>query len=65
MEPADPKDMAPVNELQRKVTINASSADPVPSPKWDKDSMLSLRAGDEKEFQKFAQYEPGWMGARL
>ena len=64
MNPADPKDVALVNELQKKITINASSADPLPEVKRDKDSMLKLRAEYEKEFKKFDQYEPGWMGAR-
>jgi hypothetical protein len=64
MEPADPKDVALVNDLQKKIIIEAASADPFPEPKWDKDSMLKLRAEYEKKFQKFTQYEPDWMGPR-
>ncbi|MEM8574324.1 MAG: DUF1214 domain-containing protein [Pseudomonadota bacterium] len=62
--PADEKDVSLVNELQEKITINATSADLFPKPKWDRDSMLALRAQYEKEFQKFDQYEPDWMGPR-
>jgi hypothetical protein len=64
MNPADPKDVALVNKLQKQITINASSSNPFPEPKWDKDSMLKLRGEYEKEFQKFDQYEPDWMGPR-
>lgn len=64
MDPSDLEDVALVNELQKKITINASSADPFPEPKWDKESMLALRTEYEKEFQKFDQYEPDWMGPR-
>ncbi|QQL44730.1 DUF1214 domain-containing protein [Sulfuriroseicoccus oceanibius] len=64
MDPADPEDVASVNELQKKITIHASSADIFPEPTWNKDSMLKLREEYEKEFQKFAQYEPDWMGPR-
>ena len=64
MNPADPADVKLVNDLQDKITIKASSANPFPAPKWDKESMLALRAQYEKEFQKFAQYEPDWMGPR-
>ena len=61
MNPADPADVKLVNDLQDKITIKASNANPFPAPKWDKESMLALRAQYEKEFQKFAQYEPDWM----
>jgi hypothetical protein len=64
MDPADEKDVALVNELQESIKINAASADPFPDPKWDKDAMLALRTEYEKEFQKFDQYEPDWMGPR-
>lgn len=64
MDSSDPKDVALVNEFQKKFLIKANSAEPFPDPKWNKDSMLALRAEYEKEFQKFAQYEPDWMGPR-
>lgn len=64
LDPSDPKDVALVNSLQKKITITASSSDPFPTPKWGKNSMLELRKQYEKEFQKFAQYEPDWMGPR-
>lgn len=64
MDPSNPADVALVNELQKKITIQSESADPFPDPKWDMDSMLKLRAEYEKEFQKFAQYEADWMGPR-
>lgn len=64
LKPSDPADVKLVNDLQDKVTIQASSAEPFPVPVWDKQSMLALRAEYEKEFQKFAQYEPDWMGPR-
>lgn len=64
MDPSDPDDVALVNELQQQITIDAESADSFPEPKWDKESMLALRAEYEKEFQKFTQYEPDWMGPR-
>lgn len=64
MDPSDPEDVALVNELQKKITIKASSADPFPEPTWDKEAMLALRREYEKEFQKFDQYEPDWMGPR-
>ncbi|WP_232325181.1 DUF1214 domain-containing protein [Microbulbifer agarilyticus] len=63
-DPSDPNDVALVNALQKKIKINATSADPFPTPPWDKDSMLSLRKKYEKEFQKFDQYEPDWMGPK-
>nr|WP_202798358.1 DUF1214 domain-containing protein [Microbulbifer agarilyticus] len=63
-DPSDPKDVALVNAMQKKITINATSADPFPTPLWDKDSMLTLRKEYEKEFQQFDQYEPDWMGPR-
>ncbi len=44
MDPSDPDDIALVNELQKKITINATSADQFPDPKWDEESMLALRA---------------------
>ncbi len=64
MDPDDPADVQLVNDLQDKITIQATSADPFPVPPWDKESMLALRAEYEKEFQKYAQYEPDWMGPR-
>ena len=64
MDPDDPDDIALVNRMQDRFTISADSADRFPAPQWDTDSMLALRAGYEKEFQKFDQYEPGWMGPR-
>jgi hypothetical protein len=36
MDPADEKDVALVNELQKSIKINAASADPFTDPKWDK-----------------------------
>jgi hypothetical protein len=64
MDPADPKDVALVNDLQKRIKIEAASADPFPQPQWDKEAMLALRASYEQEFQKFDQYEPDWMGPR-
>ena len=64
MNPSDPNDVALVNRLQKQITINATSATPFPVPEWDMASMLDLRAEYEKEFKKFAQYEPDWMGPR-
>ncbi|MCA0936898.1 DUF1254 domain-containing protein [Vibrio alginolyticus] len=64
LNPSDPKDVALVNSLQKQITIAAASSDPFPAPKWDRESMLELRKQYEKEFQKFAQYEPDWMGPR-
>jgi hypothetical protein len=64
MDPSNPADLKLVNDLQEKITIQASSADPFPAPAWDMQSMLALRAQYEKEFQKFSQYEPDWMGPR-
>lgn len=64
MDPDDPKDVAFVNDMQNKFTIKASSHDLFPEPRWDVKSMLALRSDYEKEFQKFTQYEPDWMGPR-
>lgn len=64
MDPSDPKDVALVNELQRQITIQASSNDVFPEPKWDRETMLRLRARYERAFQEYAQYEPDWMGPR-
>lgn len=64
VDPSDPEDVALVNEMQNRFVINASSHDLFPEPVWDVGSMLTLRAEYEKEFQKFAQYEPDWMGPR-
>lgn len=64
MDPSNPEDVDLVNQLQRQITIKASSADVFPGPKWDRDSMLELRTRYEREFQKFDQYEPDWMGRR-
>lgn len=64
MDASSPEDIALVNKLQKSITINASSADSFPAPQWDQASMLALRAEYEKEFQKFDQYEPDWMGPR-
>src|SRR6056297_1026341 len=64
LDPSNPEDVALVNELQKQFKVTASSADPFPAPKWDKASMLALRAKNEMEFQKFDQYEPDWMGPR-
>ncbi|SEA10857.1 DUF1214 domain-containing protein [Microbulbifer marinus] len=63
-DPNDAKDVALVNKLQKGIKINASSSDPFPAPKWDKDSMLALRQGYEKEFQQYENFEPDWMGPR-
>lgn len=64
MDPSDPADVALVNELQNQFLIEAGSHDLFPEPDWDVDSMLTLRAEYEQEFQQFAQYEPDWMGPR-
>ncbi len=64
MDPSDPADVALVNDLQKQIVIEASSADPFPDPEWDRDSMLALRSEYEKAFQAFEQYEPDWMGPR-
>jgi hypothetical protein len=63
----DPKDEAEiklVNQLQNQFAINAKSHELFPEPEWDQATMLALRAEYEAEFQKFAQYEPDWMGPR-
>lgn len=64
MDPADPADLAIVNDMQNRFVIEAASHDLFPEPEWDVESMLALRAEYEREFQKFAQYEPDWMGPR-
>ena len=64
MDPDDPGDVALVNELQNAFLIETSSHDLFPEPQWDVDSMYALRGEYEKEFQKFSQYEPDWMGPR-
>lgn len=64
LNPNDPNDVALVNTLQKQFVIHASSAVPFPAPKWDKPSMMALRAKYEKEFQRYKQYEPDWMGPR-
>jgi hypothetical protein len=56
--------VALVNDLQQRITVKATSAEPFPTPQWDKAAMLALRADYEQEFQKFDQYEPDWMGPR-
>ncbi|MEY8828518.1 DUF1214 domain-containing protein [Sedimentitalea sp. XS_ASV28] len=64
MDPGDPADIALINDLQNQFTIEATSHDLFPTPEWNADSMMTLRSEYEKEFQKFAQYEPDWMGQR-
>lgn len=64
LDPFDQDDVALVNEMQKKFTINAASNDPFPEPKWELDSVLKLRAEYEKEFQTYDQYASDWMGAR-
>lgn len=64
LDPKDAQDIALINKLQEQFIIQASSADSFPAPKWDRESMLALRAEYEREFQKFAQYEADWMGPR-
>lgn len=64
MDPSDPDDVKLVNDMQNKFVIEAKSHALFPAPKWEMDSILSLRAGYEPEFQKFDQYEPDWMGPR-
>jgi len=64
MDPSDEEELALINDLQRQFKVNAPSADPFPTPVWDKASMLALRETYELEFQQFDQYEPDWMGPR-
>lgn len=64
MDPSNAADLKLVNDLQEKVIVKASSAGAFPAPRWDKQSMLALRAQYENEFQKYTQYEPDWMGPR-
>jgi hypothetical protein len=64
MDPNDAEEIAMINDLQNAFVIEATSDDLFPAPDWDVESMLALRAEYELEFQKFAQYEPGWMGTR-
>jgi hypothetical protein len=64
MDPLDEEELALINTLQRQFQVNASSADPFPTPVWDKASMLALRETYEQEFQQFDQYEADWMGPR-
>ncbi len=61
---SDPEDVAAANALQDQFVVQASSAVPFPTPKWDVDSMLALRSEYEIEFKKFAQFESDWMGPR-
>lgn len=63
-DPNSKEDVALVNQLQKSITIDAKSNDPFPPPKWDKDSMMSLRNEYEKEFQKRTDLDPNLMGRR-
>jgi hypothetical protein len=64
LRPDDPADVALVNRLQDKFTIEAGSADPFPEPTWDLKSLDELKAKYNAEFAKFDKYPDGWMGKR-
>ena len=64
LRPDDPADVALVNGLQDKFTIEAGSADPFPEPTWDLKSLDELKAKYNAEFAKFDKYPDGWMGKR-
>lgn len=64
LRPDDPADVALVNGLQDKFTIEAGSADPFPEPTWDLKSLDELKAKYNAEFAKFDKYPDGWMGRR-
>ncbi|HEX5633085.1 MAG TPA: DUF1254 domain-containing protein [Gemmatimonadales bacterium] len=60
--PADSAEVALVNALQDRFTIQAASAEPFPAPRWEKASLDSLRAAYEAEFVRYDRYPDGWMG---
>lgn len=62
-DPDDPEEIAAVNALQDRFTIQASSDEPFPQPAWDTTSLDALRVRYEAEFSKFEAYPDGWMGA--
>jgi len=64
LHPDDPADIALVNSLQDKFVINAASADPFPTPKWDAKSLTALTDQYNREFAKFKQYPDGSMAPR-
>ncbi len=61
--PADPEEIALVNQLQDQFQLQAGSADPLPPLAWDRTSLQEFTARYEEEAAKFTSYK-GQMGPR-
>ncbi len=64
LHPDDPADVALVNALQDRFTIEAASADPFPALQWDLTSLDELREAYNAEFATYDLYPDGWMDRR-
>jgi len=62
-DPNDPAEVAEVNALQDQLVIQAGSADPMPPPQWESESLKALTAEYEIEAKKLTSYK-GMMGPR-
>lgn len=61
--PADPEEIALVNQLQDQFQLQAGSADPLPPLAWDRASLQALTSRYEQEAATFTSYK-GQMGPR-
>lgn len=63
-DPNDSAEIALVNALQDQFTISAVSAEEFKQSTWDQDSLNTLRAEYEQEFQNYDRYPSDWQGPR-
>ncbi len=63
IDPRNPEEISLVNKLQDEFIISAKSADPYPSPNWDKVSLSELTKKYELDSAKYKDFS-GMMGPR-
>ena len=63
LNPKDPNEIALVNKLQDQFVIKANSADPLPTFKWDLQSLKTLTAQYEKDSAQYSSWK-GMQGPR-
>ena len=63
-DPADDDEVAMVQGLQDRFSIDTSSDDPLPEFDWDEPSLEALRIDYNAEFAMFEKYPSDWAGKR-
>jgi len=62
-DPKDPSEIALINKLQDQFVIKAGSADPLPTFKWDRQSLKAMTAQYEKDSAQYSSWK-GMQGPR-